>query len=149
MLFRSLIIASQFFIILSIAFLNDTYEYSEILIYISGLLVAAIVGFVCLRKLKKLEKTIDLNGFSGHIHEHPGIAFIFLLACLAFVSLPFTPSFIGFDLMFTHIHKHEYLLIIFTSISFLFIELAVLRIYARLFLGQHKKQYHPIAYRSS
>jgi len=63
--------------------------------------------------------------------------------------LPFTPFFIGFDLMFTHIHKHEYMLIIFKSISFLFIELAVLRIYARLFLGQHKKQYHPIAYRSS
>ncbi|MEP7141878.1 MAG: proton-conducting transporter membrane subunit [Ferruginibacter sp.] len=144
-----LIIASQFYIILSIAFLNDKYKYVEILIYAGGLVVAAIIGYACLLKLKKREKNIDLDGFYGHIHEHPGIAFMFLLACLAFVSLPFTPSFIGVDLMFSHIHKHEYLLISFTAISFLFIEIAVLRIYARLFLGQHKKQYHPIAYRSS
>ncbi|MEJ7587843.1 MAG: proton-conducting transporter membrane subunit [Ferruginibacter sp.] len=144
-----LIIASQLYIILSIAFLNDKYVHTEILIYISGLLVAAIVGFACLFKLKKLERNIDLNGFYGHIHEHPGIAFLFLLSCLGFVSLPFTPSFIGFDLMFTRIHKNEYLLIFFTSVSFLFIEIAVLRIYSRLFLGQHVKQYHPIAYRSS
>jgi NADH-quinone oxidoreductase subunit L len=144
-----LIIASQFFVILSIAFLNDQYEYMEILIYISGLLVSAIVGIACLMTLKKLEKNIDMNGFNGHIYEHPRIAFLFLLSCLGFVGLPFTPSFIGIDLMFSHIHKHEYLLIIFSAISFLVIEIAVLRIYARLFLGPHKKAYHPIAYRSS
>ncbi len=143
-----LIIASQFYIILSIAFLNDKYAHTEILIYISGLVVAAILGYACLSKLKKRENQIDLDAFYGHIHEHPGLAFLFLLACLAFVSLPFTPSFIGFDLMFSHIHKHEYLLILFTAVSFLFIEIAALRIYSRLFLGPHKKQYHPIAYRS-
>lgn len=143
-----LIIASQFYIILSIAFLNDQYAHTEILIYISGLVVAAIVGYACLSKLKYRENHVDLDGFYGHIHEHPGLAFLFLLACLAFVSLPFTPSFIGFDLMFSHIHKHEYLLIGFTAVSFLFIEIAALRIYSRLFLGPHKKQYHPLAYRS-
>ena len=144
-----LIIASQFFIVLSIAFLNDSYEYQEILIYISGLFVAGVTGFICLSTLKKLEKHIDLNNFNGHIYEHPKIAFIFLVACLGFVGLPFTPSFIGMDLMFTHIHQHEYLLVTFISISFLFLEIAVLRIYARLFLGPHKKNYHPVSYRSS
>ena len=144
-----LIISSQFYVILSIAFLNDAYESKEILIYVSGLLVSAIVGYISLSKLKKMEGTIHLNGFSGHIYEHPKLGFLFLLSCLGFVGLPFTPSFIGIDLMFSHIHKHEYLLIIFSSVSFLFIEIAALRIYARLFLGQHKKTYHPIAYRSS
>lgn len=144
-----LIIFSQFYLILSIAFLNDQYEYVEILIYVSGLFVSAIVGFICLNKLKKMEGELDLNGFYGHIYEHPKTGFLFLLSCLGFVGLPFTPSFIGIDLMFSHIHKNEYLLILFTSVSFLFIEIAALRIYARLFLGQHKKSYHPIAYRSS
>jgi NADH:ubiquinone oxidoreductase subunit 5 (subunit L)/multisubunit Na+/H+ antiporter MnhA subunit len=74
---------------------------------------------------------------------------VFLIACLAFVGLPFTPSFIGIDLLFSHIHKHEYALLIFTAINFLVIEIAVLRIYARVFLGQHIKQTHPIAYKSS
>ncbi|MDZ4758152.1 MAG: proton-conducting transporter membrane subunit [Bacteroidota bacterium] len=144
-----LIIASQFFNILSIALLNDKYEYTEILIYVSGLLISAIAGFICLQKIKKLEKNLDLNSFHGHVFEYPKTGFIFLLACLGFAGLPFSPSFIGIDLMFNHIHKHEYLLVIFTTISFLLIEISVLRIYARLFLGPHKKHTHPIAFRSS
>jgi NADH-quinone oxidoreductase subunit L len=144
-----MIIASQFYILLSIAFLNDEYEYVEILIYISGLLVAACGGFYSMYKLKSIEKNIDLNDFYGYNHDHPKLGFWFLISCLAFVGLPFTPTFIGVDLMFSHIDKNEYALIVITAISFLFIEISVLRIYARLFLGPNKKQNHPIAYRSS
>ena len=62
-----MIIASQFYILLAIAFLNDEYEYVEILIYISGLLFAACGGFYTLYKLKSIEKNIDLNDFYGYI----------------------------------------------------------------------------------
>lgn len=144
-----LIIISQCYIVLSIALINDEYEYVEITLYACGLLAAAIIGIVILLKLKKAEKEINLNDFYGHIYHHPNLAFWFLIACLAFVGLPFTPSFIGVDLMFSHIDHNEYVLIALTSISFLVLELSVLRIYARLFLGAHKKQTHPIAYRSS
>ncbi len=144
-----MIIASQFYILLSIAFLNDEYEFIEILLYTSGLSIAAITGFYTLYKLKEIEKNIDLNDFYGYNHEHPKFGFWFLISCLAFVGLPFTPTFIGVDLMFNHIEKDEYLIIAITTISFLFVEISVLRIYARLFLGPSKKQNHPIAYRSS
>ena len=144
-----MIIASQFYILLSIAFLNDQYEYTEILIYVSGLSIAAITGFYCLYRLKSIEKNIDLNDFYGYNHDHPKYGFVFLLSCLGFVGLPFSPTFIGVDLIFSHIDKNEFGLISITAISFLFIEIAVLRIYARLFLGPNKKQNHPIAYRSS
>ena len=144
-----MIIASQFYILLSIAFLNDQYEYVEILLYISGLFGASFLGFYCLHKVKSIEKKIDLNHFYGYNHEHPKYGFWFLISCLAFVGLPFSPTFIGVDLMFNHIDKDEYLLIAITTISFLFVEIAVLRMYARLFLGPSKKQNHPIAYRSS
>lgn len=144
-----LIIISQFYIVLSIALINDEYEYSEILLYVCGLLVAAILGIFILIKLKTAEKDIPLNDFYGHVYHHPNWAFWFLIACLAFVCLPFTPSFIGIDLMFSHIDHDEYALIFLTSISFLVLELSALRIYARLFLGPNKKQTHPIAYRSS
>jgi NADH:ubiquinone oxidoreductase subunit 5 (subunit L)/multisubunit Na+/H+ antiporter MnhA subunit len=144
-----MIIASQFYILLSIAFLNDKYEYVEILLYVSGLVIAAITGFYSLYKLKAIEKNIDLNDFYGYNHDHPKFGLLFLISCLAFVGLPFTPTFIGVDLMFSHIDKNEYLLISITTISFLFIEISVLRIYARLFLGPNKKQNHPVAYRSS
>ena len=144
-----MIIASQFYILLSIAFLTDKYEFLEASLFASGLSIAAITGFYCLFKLKVIEKNIDLNDFYGYNHDHPKYGFYFLLSCLAFVGLPFSPTFIGVDLMFNHIEKNEYLLIGITAISFLFIEISVLRIYARLFLGPNKKQNHPIAYRSS
>jgi hypothetical protein len=145
----SLIIISQLYSVLAIALLNDKYEYTEILLYASGITFAAIIGAFNLYKLKKAEGNVDLNDFYGNIYNHPKWAFWFLIACLAFVSLPFTPSFIGIDLMFSHIEKGEYFLITFTTINFLVLELTVLRIYARLFLGPNKKQTHPIAYRSS
>jgi NADH-quinone oxidoreductase subunit L len=143
------IIISQFYIVLAIAKLNDEYEYVEILLYSCGLLFAAIAGIIILRKLQAVEKELSLNDFYGHVYHHPGLGAWFLVACLAFVGLPFTPSFIGIDLMFSHVDHDEYILIALTSISFLVLELSVLRIYARLFLGPHKRQTHPIAYRSS
>ncbi len=144
-----MIIASQFYILLSIAFLNDQYEFIEILLYVSGLLLAACTGFYSLYQVNSMEKNIDLNDFYGYNHDHPKYGLLFLISCLAFVGLPFTPTFIGVDLMFNHIDKDEYLLTAITAISFFFVEISVLRIYARLFLGPNKKQNHPIAYRSS
>jgi len=144
-----MVIASQFYILLSIAFLNDQYEYYEILLYVSGLLIAALTGFYCLRKLRSLERRIDLSDFYGYNYYHPKEGLLFLLSSLAFVGLPFTPTFIGVDLMFNHIDKDEFLLVGITSVSFLVIEISVLRIYARLFLGPNKKIDHPISYRSS
>jgi NADH-quinone oxidoreductase subunit L len=144
-----LIILSQLYVVLSIALLNDEYEYIEILFYVFGLSVAAVIGTIILQKLKRIETDIDLNRFYGHIYSHPKLGFWFLIACLAFVGLPFTPSFIGLDLMYSHIDHEEYALTTFVTISFLILELAVLRIYARVFLGPHSKQTHPTAYRSS
>ena len=144
-----LVIAGQFFITLSVVLLNEDFGLHHILFFLSGSVTAAVIGYICLRKIKLLDRDILLNRYHGYNYSHPNISRVFLLCCLGMVGLPFTPTFIGIDLLFSHIHKHQELLIIFTSISFLFIEVAVLRIYARIFLGQHKKNFHPIAYRSS
>ena len=145
----NLVIAGQLFITLSIALLNENFGPNHVLIYLSGVGISAVVGFICLKKIKLIDNNIDLNQFHGYIYEHPKISFIFLISCLGLVGFPFTPTFIGIDLLFSHIHKHQVLLIIFTSLSFVFIELSIIRIYARIFMGQHKKAYHAIAYKSS
>jgi formate hydrogenlyase subunit 3/multisubunit Na+/H+ antiporter MnhD subunit len=90
-----------------------------------------------------------MNGFHGYAYERPGLALIFLLSSLGLLGFPITPTFIGIDILFTHIGEQQFPLILFTALTFLFLELSVLRIYARIFLGQHKKPYHPIAFRSS
>ena len=143
------IFSGQLFITLSVILLNENFGYQDILLLLSGSISAALVGYFCLKKIKSIDNDIDLDRYHGYQYEQPAVAFVFLLCCLGIVGVPFTPTFIGIDLLFSHIHKHQELLIIFTAISFLFIEIAVLRIYARIFLGPHKKAYHPIAFRSS
>ena len=143
-----MVFASQFFVALSIG-LNNQFEFTQILIYLSGGTVAALIGYTCLHKMKELDQDIDLNKFHGYVYERPTLALVFLFCCLGMVAFPITPAFIGFDVLLTHIHEDQFLLIILTAISFIFIELSVLRIYARIFLGQHKKADHAMAYRSS
>lgn len=144
-----LVISGQLFITLSVVLLNEDFGYHHIILFLSGSLTAAIIGYICLKKMKALDNNVILNLYHGYIYEHPNFGFVFLLCCLGIIGLPFTPTFIGIDLLFNHIHKHQEILIIFTSVSFLFIEISLFRIYARVFLGQHIKPNHPIAYRSS
>ncbi len=143
------VVCSQLFIALSIALLNENFGHNHVLIYLSGSLVSAVVGYICLARIKAIDNDILLNRFHGYSYEQPVVGFVFLMACLGLIGLPFTPTFIGIDLLFSHIHKQEAILIVLTALSFLFIEISVLRIYARIFLGPHKKQSHPIAFRSS
>jgi NADH-quinone oxidoreductase subunit L len=143
------VVGSQLFLALAIALLNEHLEGNHIMMYLSGTLVAALVGYICLKKIQGIDQDISLNKYHGYNYEKPQLGLWFLMACLGIVGFPFTPTFIGIDLLFSHIHKQEVVMIIFVSLSFLFIEISVLRIYARIFLGLHKKAFHPIAYKSS
>ncbi len=143
----TLIIMNHFWITLAISF-NEHYEYNENILYLSGVVVSGLVGFLGLRKLRTSEN-IDLDQFHGHSYEHPRLSFVFLLACLGLTGFPLTPTFIGEDLIFSHIHEDQILLAILTSLSFIIDGLALIRIYARVFLGPHSKSYHEVAYKSS
>jgi NADH-quinone oxidoreductase subunit L len=139
---------SQFFIAVSVLF-NERFEWLEIGLYLSGSIVAAAVGYYALNKIKAIDGNIDLDQYHGYSYEQPRWGFIFLLSGLGILGFPITPTFIGIDLMFTHIHANQIPLIVVMALNFLFLELSILRIYSRVFLGQHKKVHHPIAYKSS
>jgi NADH-quinone oxidoreductase subunit L len=143
-----LIVSAQCFITLSVI-TNEYVHWEEIVIYLGAVFLAALVGYSILISLKNKGNNIHMNTFNGHAYEHPGSAFIFLLCCLALIGFPFTPTFLGIDLLFTHIHADQTVLITMTALSFIFIELAILRIYARIYMGPHHRNDHPIAYRSS
>jgi len=143
-----LVILNHFWVALSISF-NEHFEFSHTLLYLSGITIFGLLGYFCLRRLKSLEGTIDLDQFHGHSFRHPKIALVFLLACLGVSGFPITPSFIGEDLIFTHIHEDQVLLAFFTSLSFIIDGLAIIRIYARVFLGPHVKSVYEMSYRSS
>lgn len=143
------IVAGQATMALSIALLHEDFGHLDILIYLSGSMLATVLGMYCLLKIKAIDNEIGLNQFHGYVYERPALALLFLVACFAMIGLPFTPTFIGIDILFSHIHKREWVLIAFTALSFIFVELSVVRIYTRIFLGIHKKSSHAAAYRSS
>ncbi len=143
-----LVCLNHVWIALAISF-NEHFTLNDIWLYLSGILVMGIIGLISLRRIKKLEGNIDLDRFHGHIYEHPKIAFVFLLACLGVSGFPITPTFIGEDLIFSHIHQNQFVLAFLVSMSFILNGLAIIRIFARVFLGPHVKTYHEVAYRSA
>lgn len=145
-----LIIMNHFWVALAISF-SEHFSYTESILYLSGIVVSGSIGYLILVRLNKLENNIDLSRFHGYSYAHPKLAFLFLLACLGLTGFPITPTFIGEDLIFSHIHLHENqaLLVVFTALSFIIDGLAVIRIFARVFLGPYVKSTYEMAYRSS
>lgn len=121
----------------------------EILLYAVGILVALIIGYFCLRKIQKIDNDISLNRFHGYVYEQKNTALLFLLSAIGILGFPITTAFIGIDVFFTYIESGQWLLITLMGLCFIFVELAAIRIYLRIFCGPHKKLYHPVAFRSS
>ncbi|WP_374398457.1 proton-conducting transporter membrane subunit [Flavobacterium sp.] len=143
-----LIVMNHFWIALAIVF-NDKVSVSEIAYYLAGIIVAGIIGYIALLQLRKLERRILINQYLGHVYEHPKFAFFFLLATLGITGFPITTTFIGEDLIFSHIDSNQLFLAFFVASSFVVSGIAGIRIYARLFLGPHVKTYHELPYKSS
>ena len=143
----SLVIICQCLIAIAIGF-NEHFDFTHQLWFLSGVLLAGIVGFACIQRLRRLEKWLSLDKFYGHSYEHPKITRVFFIACLGLSGFPITPTFIGVDLIFSHIHEDQILLAFFVALTFILNGLAVIRIYARVFLGPHVKKYHSVAKRA-
>ena len=143
-----LIVLNHFWIALAIVF-NDKVSVSEIAFYLAGIILAGSIGYIALLQLKKIEMRILISQYLGHVYEHPKFAFFFLLATLGITGFPITSTFIGEDLIFSHIGSNQVILAFFVASSFVVSGIAGIRIYARLFLGPHVKTYHELPYKSS
>ncbi len=138
------------FFIMAAVLVNVTHvNLIEIVFYASGVVLAFLLGYYCLRKVKAIDNDISLNQFHGYVYEQESTGFLFLLAAMGMLGFPLTAAFVGIDVLFTYVHSDQVVLIILMALCFVFIELAAFRILLRIFLGPHKKEYHPVAYRSS
>ena len=144
----SLIITNHFGIALAISF-NEHFDALHHVWYLGGVVVSGLLGYACIQRLRSLESWVSLDQFYGHVYEHPKIGFMFLIACLGVSGFPITPTFVGEDLIFSHIKEDQLLLAFLISMSLIINGLAAIRIYARIFLGPHVKTYHGSAKRSS
>ena len=143
------LLTAHFFIIAAVLINAIHINLIEIIFYISGILLAFVLGYYCLHKIKKIDNDISLNQFHGYEYEENTTGFLFLVAAMGMLGFPLTAAFIGIDVFFTYVHSNQMVLIILMALCFVFIELSAFRILLRIFLGPHKKLYHPVAFRSS
>jgi len=143
-----LVVLSHFWIAFAVGF-NESFDLTDTLFYLSGVVVAGLAGYILLHRLKKKKGDLDLNGFYGHVREHKWLAFYFLLSCLALAGFPITTTFLGEDLLFTHIHENQLILAFLVSVNFIIEGLALMRMYTRIFLGPNKKAYHGVPLRGA
>ena len=116
---------------------NEHYKWYEAVWYLSGVVVCLFAGSYILKLLNRREERMNLFNFHGYVHKHRTLGFLFLICGLGVVGFPITPSFIGEDLIFSHIHESQWALASIVSVSLIIDGLAMMRIYARLFLGPY------------
>jgi NADH-quinone oxidoreductase subunit L len=129
-----LVVVNHLWVGLAISF-NEQFATPELLYYLGGALGAGVIGLAALTWLKRAEPGVSLGRFGGHIHGHPALGLVFFLACLGVSGFPISTTFIGEDLVFSHIHADQVLLSTLVALSYLVDGLALIRIYARVFLG--------------
>lgn len=145
----SYLLLAHFFIIAAIGLNVAHINTIEIIFYSSGVAAAFALGVYCLYRIKAIDNDIDLNNHHGYVYEQKITALLFLLAAIGMLGFPVTASFIGIDVFFTYVGENQALLMVLLALCFVFIELAAIRIFLRIFLGLHKKLNHPVAFRSS
>lgn len=143
----TLLVINHFWIALAISF-NEHFNYIEVVYYLSGVIVAGLIGFFILKKLRKIEY-FNLDDYYGHSIEHPILAVAFLMCSLALMGFPITTTFLGEDLLFSHIHTDQVLLMTLVAGNFMLAGISIMRIYARVFMGPNHKWYRPEARRSA
>jgi len=137
-------------LIISAIVMNANHHiWTEVFMYGGGVLFSYLLGLYCLQKTNATDKEIDLNKFHGYVYEQKTTALLFLIAAIGLIGFPVTTAFVGIDVFFTYAQSGQVVLITLLALCFIFIELAAIRIYLRIYLGPHKKLYHPVAFRSS
>ena len=141
-------ILSHFFTITALLFISDISP-NQVLIYLTGAVLCGIGGYLVLQKMHNLEGNTQLHQYHGHSYQYPLLGLLFLGCTLGASSFPLTPSFLGTDILLTEISEQQMTLTVLFALHFLFLELCMVRIYCRIFLGQHIKMNHPMAFKSS
>ncbi|MCH3884502.1 proton-conducting transporter transmembrane domain-containing protein [Tenacibaculum aquimarinum] len=134
--------------VLLAVFFNEHFSVWHFVFYISGVLLSGVLGYVLLYRLKK-QSHFDLNDYYGLSYKYPTASFLLLLCCLGLMGFPITTTFIGEDLLFTHIEEHQLLLAALMAFNFILSGISIMRLYSRIAMGPFKSSDIPTARRSS
>ncbi|MCM0042148.1 MAG: hypothetical protein NBV61_05215 [Algoriphagus sp.] len=125
---------NHFWMVLAIAE-NENFALHEIGIYLSGVVFFGALGWGLIGWMTHRYGDLGMYEYQGYVRRHPLVAFLFLLAVLGLIGFPISPTFIGEDLLFSHIHEDQFVLAFLAALAFVMEGVAAIRIYARLFFG--------------
>jgi NADH:ubiquinone oxidoreductase subunit 5 (subunit L)/multisubunit Na+/H+ antiporter MnhA subunit len=126
------------------------YNGNHMAIYFSGIVVFGALGYFVLRSLLQKEpRHFNLYTHQGHVFEYRTMAFVFLICTLGLMGSPISPTFIGEDLIYSHIGADQPVFALLNASTYIVGGIALMRLYSRLFLGPHNKTYHPIPYKNA
>jgi NADH:ubiquinone oxidoreductase subunit 5 (subunit L)/multisubunit Na+/H+ antiporter MnhA subunit len=115
---------------------------TESALFLGGIILSSSVGYAVLLLLRvQLGQMPDLNEYRGLIHTRPTMGFFFLLSGLGMSGFPITTTFLGQDLLLSHIEEGDFIMATLLALSFVINGISIIRMYARVFLGHHQKSY--------
>lgn len=141
----SYLLAGHFWIVMAADF-NDDFSMGDTVFYLGGVIISAAVGYYLLKVVTNKYK-LTLNNYHGLAKAHSGMANLFLLACITMAGFPLSTTFIGEDLLFTHIEAAQIPLAVVTVLLYILEGIALIRIYSRVFMGPYKSGEHYFAQR--
>ena len=121
---------------------NESFSYQETLWYLSGVGLMGYLGWRLLQRMQTELPSLTMHEYYGYGSAHPRFASWFLLASLGLMGFPISPTFIGEDLVFSHIHEQQWLFAFFFSVSYILSGISLIRVYARLFMGREVRAHH-------
>jgi hypothetical protein len=80
------LLTAHFFIIAAVLFNAEYIKLVEIVFYASGVILAFILGYYCLQKIKAVDNDISLNRFHGYVYEQNTTGFLFLVAAMGMLG---------------------------------------------------------------
>jgi len=130
-----LVIMSHLWVALAVS-LNEHFGFDHVAWYLSGIAGGAGLGGWVLVQIKRQPNArYSLSTYQGQVVHAPVLHALFIPALLSVMGFPISLSFIGEDLIFSHIHADQPVLAALNAITFIFGGIALVRLYARLFLG--------------
>jgi NADH:ubiquinone oxidoreductase subunit 5 (subunit L)/multisubunit Na+/H+ antiporter MnhA subunit len=129
-----LLILNHLWMVLAIAE-NELFSWTQVGIYLSGVVFFGISGLLLIDWLKRETGQHGLHHYKGYVSKYPVAAFLFLVSSLGLMGFPLSPTFLGEDLLFSHIHEDQFLLAAIAALTFVMEGIVIIRIFARLFMG--------------
>jgi NADH:ubiquinone oxidoreductase subunit 5 (subunit L)/multisubunit Na+/H+ antiporter MnhA subunit len=124
-------------------------SWAYLAMYGAGVVLAFIVGHVCLWYLQAKGEPNALRDYHGSIYAFTKLGNLFFVVSLLFMAFPISPSFLAQDILVSLIPVDHAFMVVLFCLSYLLVGVSTIRLYTKVFFGPHKTGYHESAYKSS